>query len=174
MINTCCKCPHLSKGKVQIDKKKATGRITALIAQSQGGVNGKILGGILDAALSQGGEITPPPTTQPFPWKDSFTPPSNKVEEKIQEENSIEPTVQNEGKKKKKKKKGHKQDVDNPLKDIEEGAIQILDSLFRPESRLLPYNRADLDYFLSRSSQRRSQNKRAILNQYYPLIFASS
>lgn len=93
---------HTENGKVDLDKKKATARITALIAQSKGGVQGKILGNILDAALSIG-DSSPPPT-QPFPWKDEFKPTSDK----------------------KKKQKGS----DNPLNEITDGASQVLDLLF--------------------------------------------
>ena len=65
------------QGKVEIDKKKATGHIGALIAQTKGGSNGKILGGIIDMAFSKKEEmIAPPPTTQPFPWAREISPPS--------------------------------------------------------------------------------------------------
>lgn len=118
-----------AKGKVEIDKKKATGRITALIAQSQGGIKGKILGNILDAALSNGGEIAPPPTTQPFPWKDDFKPASSTLDNQNQAEIPSPTTDPAEGKKKK-RKRNKNQDQDNPLKDIQEGAIQLLDGFF--------------------------------------------
>lgn len=111
-----------ANGKVEIDKKKATGRITSLIAQTQGGIQGKILGNILDVALSTNGEATPPPATKPFPWKDSFTPSTQNT--KNQETSSSQSSDSSEVKKKKKKKK------DNPIKDVQEGAIELLDNIF--------------------------------------------
>ena len=121
---------HSAKGKVEIDKKKATARITALIAQSQGGFKGKILGNILDAALSNGGEIAPAPTTQPFPWKDSFKPAAAAGDSKNQSE-SAAPSADPADGKKKKKKKSLQDQLEDPLKEIQEGAIQVLDSLFK-------------------------------------------
>lgn len=121
---------HSEKGKVEIDKKKATARITTLIAQSQGGFKGKIIGNILDAALSNSGDIAPAPTTQPFPWKDSFKAPAAAGDSKKQNENPAPSSDKADGKKKKKKKKLQNQ-LEDPLKEIQEGAIQVLDSLFK-------------------------------------------
>ncbi len=50
-----------------IDKAKAATRISSLIAQTQGGAQGVILGTVLDLAM--GSESTPPPTTSPLPWQ---------------------------------------------------------------------------------------------------------
>lgn len=53
-----------------IDKAKATGRISALIAQSHGGTQGLIIGTVLGIASGNLTEEAPPaPTTQPFPWE---------------------------------------------------------------------------------------------------------
>lgn len=102
-----------ANGKVELDKKKATARITALIAQSKGGPEGKLLGNILDAALSIG-DSSPPPT-QPFPWKDQF-------------KQTTETTSQHPEQKKKKHKS--RKEKENPLNDITDGATQVLDLLF--------------------------------------------
>ena len=57
-------------GKLGIDKTKALARIGALAAQTQGGIQGKIVGSLLDATLSENLEFSPPsPTTSPFPWE---------------------------------------------------------------------------------------------------------
>ena len=122
---------HSEKGKVEIDKKKATARITALIAQSQGGFKGKIIGNILDAALSNGGEIAPAPTTQPFPWKDSFKPAAAAGDSLKNQSESAAPSADPADGKKKKKKKSLQDQFEDPLKEIQEGAIQVLDSLFK-------------------------------------------
>lgn len=53
-----------------IDKRKATSRITALVAQHQGGPPGFIIGTFLKIASgSLGEERSPSPTTSPFPWE---------------------------------------------------------------------------------------------------------
>ena len=53
-----------------IDKGKAAAKITALIAQGQGGTKGLLLGGVLDMiGGGLGDDKVPPPTTQPLPWK---------------------------------------------------------------------------------------------------------
>lgn len=59
----------VSHGKVKLDQKKVAARISSLIAQTQGGTSGKILGGVLDLVLSEKGEAFPAPTTTPFPWE---------------------------------------------------------------------------------------------------------
>lgn len=121
-----------AKGKVEIDKKKATGRITALIAQNQGGVKGKIFGSILDAALSPGGDATPPQPAQPFPWKDEFKPSQSKENTNDEGTSSAgEQNTSDTGDVKKKRKRKKQQDLlENPLKDVQDGAIQVLDQLF--------------------------------------------
>ena len=122
---------HSVNGKVEIDKKKAAGRITSLIAKAQMGSQGKILGNLLDLALSNHSENTPPPTTQPFPWKGEFTPaPSSKNKESSSKSDSADipsPTKENqEGKKKRK----HHRESDDQIKNLKQDAVQILDQLF--------------------------------------------
>lgn len=61
------------KGRVEIDKTHIVARISALVAQMKGGSKGKILGGILEMALSDGnGGAAPEPTTTPFPWSNEW------------------------------------------------------------------------------------------------------
>ncbi|WP_075882479.1 hypothetical protein [Candidatus Protochlamydia sp. W-9] len=61
------------KGSVEIDKKRAAGRISALVAQLNGDPKAKLLGNVLDAAMSNLLDATPPaPTTTPFPWEKDF------------------------------------------------------------------------------------------------------
>ena len=60
------------KGKLSnpsIDKTRAIARISSLVAQSQGGAEGLVLGTVLDIAsggLAESG--IPSPTTNPLPW----------------------------------------------------------------------------------------------------------
>lgn len=56
------------KGKIKVDTKKMNTRIAAIIAQAQGGVHGKIIGGFLEIAADLKEAKPPAPTTQPFPW----------------------------------------------------------------------------------------------------------
>lgn len=51
-----------------LDKSKATTKISALIAQSQGSPQAALVGGILDI-LGGKEHKPPPPTTYPFPWQ---------------------------------------------------------------------------------------------------------
>lgn len=133
---------HSEKGKVQIDKKRATGRISALIAQSQAGKTGKILGNLLDLALSSSNEVAPPPTTQPFPWGDRFAPSPSTQEpytsSSLNPPDSSSLQDQDSSKEKKKKKKKSKRDKEkksnSAIKEIQEGAIQLLDQLFNSPS----------------------------------------
>ena len=60
---------HLANGKTEVDKKKAMARVSSLIAQTHGGEKVKLLGNILDMVLSEKGDASPAPTTQPFPWE---------------------------------------------------------------------------------------------------------
>ena len=118
---------HTANGKVEIDKKKATTRISSLVAQTHGGSKGKLLGSILDTVLADKGEPYPPPTTHPFPWQDeihSSPQPSPVADLPNSPEDQSE-----EGKKKKKKKR--KLLEKDQLKDWQEGAVQLLDQLFK-------------------------------------------
>jgi hypothetical protein len=124
---------HSAEGKIKIDKKKATARISALLAQTRGGSTVRVLGNLLDRALSHDSEASPPPTTQPFPWKGEFSTLSPATPQPASAENSSDASSQiqeNQEKKKKKKRKHQELDSAIPLKDLEEGAIQVLDRLF--------------------------------------------
>lgn len=61
-------------GHAGIDKTKAAARISALVAQNQGGAHGLIIGTFLDIA---GGSLSedkvPPSTTSPLPWEENQT-----------------------------------------------------------------------------------------------------
>lgn len=94
-----------------IDKTKALARISALVAQSQGGAEGLLIGAFLDIAS---GSLTekpvPAPTTNPLPWNE------------LLKDQPVEATE--EGKTKDKDKL-------NPLNEIEKGASSILKKIFR-------------------------------------------
>ncbi len=120
-----------SNGKISIDKKKATARISSLVAQSQGGSAVKLLGNLLDLALSDNGEIAPAPTAHPFPWSQEFNSQVPSVSKEIASDPlSSDPTPDTiEGKKKKKHKHRQELDANQAIKGLQEGAIQILDHL---------------------------------------------
>lgn len=83
-----------------IDKRRATARISALVAQSHGSPQGLVIGTVLN--IVSGGlteERSPPPTTNPLPWANSL--PEQKVSPKEEE---IIPEPVKERKKKKSKK----------------------------------------------------------------------
>lgn len=62
------------KGIFELDKAKAAARISALIAQTQGDTQTKILGNILELAVGGIQDPLPPaPTTTPFPWQQELT-----------------------------------------------------------------------------------------------------
>jgi len=70
-------------GKASIDKRKATTRITALVAQNQGGPHGMLIGAALEIAGGKLGEpAVPAPTTQPFPWESEVKQNPGKPEKK--------------------------------------------------------------------------------------------
>lgn len=122
---------HSSNGKVAIDKKKATARISSLVAQTQGGTTVKLLGNLLDLALSDNGEIAPPPTTEPLPWSREFNSTLSSPSKEAPSESVLSDSEQNqdssEGKRKKKHK--HNKEPDSAIKGLQDGAIQILDQL---------------------------------------------
>lgn len=97
-----------------IDKTKAVARLSALVAQSQGGPQGLVLGTVLDIAT---GGLTDPaipnPTTNPIPWsdmmKDSTASPS-----------SADAKADPEGKAKV-----------NPIEEIGKGASSLLKKIFK-------------------------------------------
>jgi hypothetical protein len=80
----------------EIDKTKAAARISALIAQSQGGP-GQIIGGVID--LLSGGlkeERIPQPTTNPLPWE--TTPQEPPQQQKASNQPDLLNTIQSEAK----------------------------------------------------------------------------
>ncbi|WP_068469447.1 hypothetical protein [Candidatus Protochlamydia phocaeensis] len=115
------------KGSIEIDKKLAAGRISALIAQMHGDPKAKLLGTVLETAISDHFDATPPaPTTQPFPWAQEFTPPPVESDDQ-----SSSPSDQNssEDSKSGKKKRKRLQDMDanDLLKGLEQGASSLLE-----------------------------------------------
>lgn len=94
-----------------IDKAKTAARMSALVAQSQGGAHGLLIGAFLDIAggsLSE--EKAPEPTTQPLPWANLMK--------------SREKSEQSSPEEKKKDKR------DKTSKQIEKAASSLIDSLF--------------------------------------------
>lgn len=121
-----------ANGKVEIDKKKAMARISALLALTHGGSKGKLLGSLLDRAVSSKDQPYPEPTTQPFPWSGEFSPAPKKgvAAPKIEpskKADAIEP--QEESIEKKKKKKNKKKFLDLDKKEVQKGASHLLDQL---------------------------------------------
>lgn len=110
---------HTRKGKLEVDKMKLTAGITALIAQTQAGSKGKLLGDLLNMAVSDHGEpLPPPPTTQPLPWAAEMNQSGVDGDDK-------------EGKKDKKKKKTLIDLDSEDLKgELQQGALKALDRLF--------------------------------------------
>lgn len=124
---------HISKGKVELDKKKALARISALVGQRQLGSKGKLFGSILDMVFSDKDnheEPFPSPTTHPFPWQGEFTPqPPKSKSEKTPTQSASTSSSSQEAEKppeKKKKKKEKLLDQDS-LKDLQDGAVKFLD-----------------------------------------------
>jgi hypothetical protein len=103
-------------GNVEIDKKRAAGRITALIAQLQGDPKAKLLGNVLDAAMSNLIDpFAPEPTTSPFPWDANSKEAINKNDRQLQQDEN------------------NKMDL-NPkklLKGLEKGASQLLEKIIK-------------------------------------------
>lgn len=101
------------KGKLHnpsIDKAKAAGRISALVAQSQGGPQGLVLGTVLDIATGGLNEASPPsPTTNPLPWA-----------------NMMQEEASSGGKKDKGEGK-----IPNPIDEIGKGAKNVLKNIFK-------------------------------------------
>lgn len=92
--------------KPQLDLVKAAPRLSALIAQSQGSNESKILGTLFDVASDIiGNEKTPPPTTDPLPW-----------------EGMLEETVDD--------KSNTNENFQQPLHDIKKGAKKLLKNIF--------------------------------------------
>lgn len=101
------------KGKLNqasIDKTKAIARISALVAQSQGGPQGLVLGTVLDIATGGLAEpAIPSPTTNPLPWNDM-----------LKDNISSDPNGNADGKPKK-----------NPIEEIGKEASSLLKKIFK-------------------------------------------
>lgn len=98
-----------SIGSASIDKAKATTRISALVAQTQGGPHGVILGTVLDIAGGSLAERTPPEPTSPLPWDTTTADNGNN----------------------KPQKPHHKSESNDPAKLIEQGAKTLINSFFK-------------------------------------------
>lgn len=71
-----------------IDKSKAVARLSALVAQSQGGPHGLVLGTVLDIATGGLTEESPPkPTTSPLPWNSLMEEPKETDGNPVKEAN---------------------------------------------------------------------------------------
>lgn len=94
-----------------IDKAKATARISALAAHSQGGPQGLVLGTVIDIATGGFNEGTaPPPTTQPLPWQEMLA----------QRSAPAEPSGKTE-----------RQAIPNPIEEIGKGASSLIKKIFK-------------------------------------------
>lgn len=116
---------HGNNGKVEINQKKAMTRISTLLAQTQGGTTGKLLGTLMDLTSSKD-QPTPPPTTQPFPWAEELTPhpstPASSLSDSTEQDS--------EDLKGKKKKKHKKHESKEMLKELQQEAGQVIDQFF--------------------------------------------
>lgn len=120
-----------SKGKIEFDKKKLTARISSLLAQTHGGTKGKLLGTILDLALSEKGDPYPPPTTQPFPWHHEFHPEIQTPKELTSKDEDEDAQIQSKDNIKDKKKKRKLLDGEQ-IKNLQENALDFLDRWISP------------------------------------------
>ena len=91
-------------GHTKVDKEHAAVRIGSLLAQSQGGPGGLVIGTLLDIANGLKDSKIPPPTTNPLPWAN---------EKRILQSNKRE------------------SDNNDTLKKIQEDAKSLLKNLFR-------------------------------------------
>lgn len=95
-----------------IDKTKAAGRLSALVAQTQGGPQGLVIGTVLDIATGGMSEPkVPSPTTNPLPW-------SNIMDEQDTVESKSED-------------KSGKHRSENPIEEITRGAGSLIKKLFK-------------------------------------------
>lgn len=102
-----------SISRPEIDTAKVTTRISALIAQSQGGPQGLVIGTVLDAASgSFTEEKAPQPTTNPLPW--SIVASSNGKDDASLPEKIVEEPVKL---------------IEQPVKEIQKGAKKLLKGL---------------------------------------------
>lgn len=122
------------KGHVEIDKKRAAGRISALVAQLHGDPKAKLLGNVLEAAMSNQFDPTPPaPTTQPFPWVHEFqdTSEQGSSTELDTQQDEKEQSGENAKQPKEKKKKLKDLNANDLIKGLEEGASGLLEKLIK-------------------------------------------
>lgn len=91
-------------GHTKVDKEHTAVRIGSLLAQSQGGPGGLVIGTLLDIANGLKDSKIPPPTTDPLPWAN---------EKRILQSNKRE------------------SDNNDTLKKIQEDAKSLLKNLFR-------------------------------------------
>lgn len=117
---------HTAKGKVQVDKKKMTARVGALVAQTHGGDKGKLLGNILDKVLSEKGEPYPAPTTQPFPWSNTFSSQKATDQTASSETKSSQQIDNSDISKKKKEKKKKNKSQESTVIDLKDEALHLL------------------------------------------------
>lgn len=102
-----------SISRPEIDTAKVTTRISALIAQSQGGPQGLVIGTVLDAASgSFTEEKAPQPTTNPLPW--SIVTSSNGKDDASLPEKIVEEPAKL---------------IEQPVKEIQKGAKKLLKGL---------------------------------------------
>lgn len=110
-----------------IDKTKAAAKISALIAQSQGGSKGMVLGAVLQIAgggLSD--EKTPAPTTNPLPWKlENDVSPTSAASDSPAASTAQQGQVQEASPSPKKSGKHKVKD------ELEKGANKLLNELFK-------------------------------------------
>lgn len=103
------------KGKIEIDKKKAIARITALGAQLEGSATSKILGSVLEMATTGSAEgNSPAPTTNPLPWQKDID-----IDDKRSTKDEISQTDQKSKKESKSRKKTSEDWLQELLKSIE-------------------------------------------------------
>ncbi len=96
--------------RADIDKTKAAARISALVAQAQGGTQGFVLGTVLHIAGGGLSESAPPaPTTKPLPWADMLEDENNDASASDGKKTSKNPSVE----------------------DIKKGASNLLKQLFK-------------------------------------------
>lgn len=97
-----------------IDKSKAAGRISALVAQAQGGPQGLVLGTILNIAtggLSEG--KIPPSTTNPLPWDNGSSSSNDGTNNQSSNSDGSQTDLKSK----------------NSIKDLKKGATSLLKSV---------------------------------------------
>ena len=134
----------MKNGKIELDQKKAITSISALVAQSEGSSQGKIIGNILQFANKIGSptSVTPQPTTQPLPWRQDSVQQTNTQSVKDRKEYNANIKEKDESQeldeskqqtKKNKSSKSSKKDRSKLLQELEKGAANFLDLLSQPK-----------------------------------------